>query len=113
MKLGDLAGKLSLKVLSYNEGLQREVSGGYSSDMLSDVLANSLEGNIWITLQTHTNIVAVADLKNLAGIIIVNDRQPDDETLKKAATEKIAIMTTNMSAFESAGMIYKLLSEKD
>ena len=109
MTLEDLANKLSLQVLSHNEGLQKKVSGGYVSDMLSDVMANSKQDNIWITLQTHTNIVAVAHLKNLAGIIIVSKRQPDEETLKKAAAEKITIMTTPLPAFEVAGKIYQLL----
>ena len=113
MKLGDLTGNLSLKVLSYKEGLESEVSGGYVSDMLSDVLANSGAGDIWITFQTHTNIVAVANLKNLAGVILVNNRQPDEETLKKAATEKITLMTTHMSTFETAGRIYQLLEENN
>ena len=113
MKLGDLAGKLSLKILTYKEELDRDVSGGYVSDMLSDVLANSRAGDIWVTFQTHTNIVAVANLKNLAGIIIVNNRQPDEETLNKAVTEKVTLMTTHMSTFETAGRIYQLLEEKD
>ena len=113
MKIGDLAGKLSLKILSDNEELQKDVSGCYVSDMLSDVLANSSEGDIWITLQTHTNIVAVSNLKNLAGIIIVNNRQPDEETLSKAGTEKVTIMTTHMSTFETAGRIYSLIGEKN
>lgn len=112
MKLGDLATTLSLKVLSCNNNLQNNVTGGYVSDMLSDVLANSGEGNIWITLQRHINIVAVANLKNLAGILIVSNRQPEDGVLKKAAEESITIMTTHFSAFEAAGRIYQLLVDK-
>ena len=113
MKLGDLAGRLSLNILSNKEDLDREVSGGYVSDMLSDVLANSSSGDIWITFQTHANIVAVANLKNLAGVILVNNRQPDEETLKKAAAEHVTLISTSMSTFEAAGRIYQLLEGKD
>ena len=113
MKLGDLTGKLSLKILSNKEDLGKDVSGGYVSDMLSDVLANSRAGDIWITFQTHTNIVAVANLKNLAGVILVNNRQPDEETLKKAETEKVTLITSDMSTFETAGRIYQLMKEKE
>ena len=109
MKLNDIVNKLPLKVNSYNEGLQKDVSGGYSSDLLSDVLANSMQGNVWITLQTNLNIVAVASVKNLAGIIIVGNKKPPEETLKKAEEEKITIMTTSMPAFETAGEIYQLV----
>ncbi len=109
MKLIELVNELSLEVKSYEKGLQKDVTGGYVSDLLSDVMANSGQDNIWITLQTHLNIVAVAGLKGLAGIIIVGGRQPEEETLKKATTEKITIMTTPLSAFEAAGRIYTLL----
>lgn len=108
MKVSELAEKLSLQVLSNHEGLGRNIRGGYVSDMLSDVMANSSPGNIWITLQTHPNIVAVAHLKDLSGIIIVGNRQPEEETLKKAASEGITIMQTAMAAFETAGRVHKL-----
>ncbi len=109
MKLIDLVKELSLEVKSYEEGLQKDVTGGYVSDLLSDVMANGKEGNIWITLQTHLNILAVASLKGIAGIIIVNKRQPTEETLQKAETEKITVLTTPLPAFEAAGKFYQLL----
>jgi hypothetical protein len=88
--------------------LEREVTGGYASDLLSDVLANSKEGNLWITLQIHQNIVGVASMKDLAGIILVNSREPESETLEKAEAEKIPIMVTEMPTFELIGMLYSL-----
>ena len=111
MKLLDFVKLLSLDVKSYSDGLQQDVTGGYASDLLSDVLANSKKGDIWITLQTHQNIVAVANVKGLAGIIIVGRKEPQKDTLDKAEAEKITIMTTSMSAFETAGKIYQLLKQ--
>ena len=109
MKLENIIHELSLDVKTGREGLSNEVTGVYVSDLLSDVMANSKEGNIWITLQTHLNIVAVAGLKNLAAIIIVNNRQPHEEVLQKAEAERIIIMTTPLPAFETAGRLYQLL----
>jgi len=111
MKLHNLADKLFLQTVSCDKGLNKDVSGGYVSDLLSDVLANCAEGNVWITLQKHTNIVAVASLKNLAGIIIVGARELEEDALKQAEAKEVTIMTTPMSAFETAGMIYQLLHE--
>ena len=88
--------------------LDREVTGGYASDLLSDVLANSEEGNLWITLQIHQNIVGVASMKDLAGIILVNNREPEPDTLKKAELEKLPIMVTEMPTFELVGKLYSL-----
>ena len=63
MKVKELVEKLNLKVLSGEKGLDREIDGCYISDLLSDVMGNAMEGNIWITLQTHKNVMAVASLK--------------------------------------------------
>ncbi len=109
MNLGDLSKELSLKVLTCNAELSKDISGCYISDMLSDVMANSKKGDVWITIQTHSNILAVANLKNLSGIIVVNNREVDAETTKKAESEKITIMSTGLTAFEVAGRIYNLL----
>ena len=84
MKLADLVDALGLEVKSARGSLGNEVTGGYSSDLLSDVIANGREGNVWITLQIHLNIVAVASMKDLAGIILVNGREPDEDTVQRA-----------------------------
>ena len=106
MKLTELIQKLNLSVRSAKGGLERQVTGGYASDLLSDVIAHSEEGNLWITLQVHQNIVAVASMKNLAGIILVNGREPEQETIEKAETENVAIMVTEMPTFELVGKLY-------
>ncbi len=109
MKLNDLVNELSLEVKTFKEGLQNEIAGAYVSDLLSDVMGNSKKGDVWITLQTHLNIVAVAGHAGLAGIIIVGGRQTPDAVMQKAEAEKITIMSTPLSAFEAAGKLYHLL----
>ena len=108
MKLNELIEKLNLDVRSAKADLEREVTGGYASDLLSDVLANSKEGNIWVTLQVHHNIVAVASMKDLAGVILVNGREPEQETIDKAEKENLVIMVTEMPTFEIVGRLYSL-----
>ena len=108
MKLTELIEKLSLGVKSAKGHLEREVTGGYASDLLSDVLAHSEEGDLWITLQVHQNIVAVASMKDLAGIVLVNGREPEQETVEKAEAENVVIMVTEMPTFELVGRLYSL-----
>ena len=108
MKLTELIQKLNLDVRSAKDNLQREVTGGYASDLLSDVLAHSKEGNLWITLQIHQNIVAVASMKDLAGIVLVNAREPEQETIEKADVENLPIMVTELPTFELVGRLYSL-----
>jgi len=89
MKLNNVIENLSLEVKTGKNNLQNNVTGVYISDLLSDVMGNSKEGNIWITLQTHLNIVAVAGLKNLAGIIIVGNRQLQEDVLQRLRLKKL------------------------
>jgi serine kinase of HPr protein (carbohydrate metabolism regulator) len=109
MKLREIIEKLQLQVLVDQERLDTEVTGGYTSDLLSDVMANSKAKNLWITLQTHENIVAVAKLKDLAGIVIINNRQPDEETFKRAKDEHVTLLASRESAFSITGKLYGLI----
>ena len=107
IKLSDIVKSYDLKVECSENSLNREIEGGYASDLLSDVMAHSKKGDIWITLQGHPNIVAVAMLKELAGIIIINGRKPEQETIKKAEAEGLPIMTSELPMFELVGKLYE------
>jgi predicted transcriptional regulator len=104
---------LSLKIRSGGDKLKTQILGGYTGDLLSDVMANSKEGDIWITRQVHQNIVAVASLKELAGIILVQGSEPAKDTLDKAQKEDIPIMISDLSAFEVAGRINDLMKKNN
>ena len=108
MKLKEIVDKLELKVFTPEISLDVDVTSGYTSDLLSDVMGNSKKGQVWITLQIHQNIVAVAKLKELAGIILVNDRKPEETTLDKAKEEQVPLMSTTESTFNISGKIYQM-----
>ena len=109
MKITEGAEKImGLIVAGGSQAANREIQGGYVSDLLSDVMAHSNEGDIWVTLQKHVNILAVAQLKGLAGIVLVNGRKPDEATAARAEQEQIPIISTELSAFDVAGILYCL-----
>jgi predicted transcriptional regulator len=108
MKLTEIIKSCNLQLVCGEKSLDREVSGGYVSDLLSDVMANCKKEDIWLTLQIHPNIVAVAKLKEIAGIIIINGRKPEAETTKKANAEGLPVTTSDLPAFELAGRLYNM-----
>ena len=108
MTVRDVVDKLELEVLTGTACLDRTVTGGYASDLLSDVIAHGEAGNLWVTLQTHGNIVAVATLKDLAAVVLVNGRRPDGEAVERARQEKVLLLATAQPAFEIAGRMYQL-----
>jgi hypothetical protein len=108
MTLSELAARLDLKVFTTGVSLDKPVLGGYASDLLSDVIGHSHKSDVWLTMQVHPNIIAVAVLKDLAGIVLVNSREPAPETLEQAAREKVAILGARTGTFELAGRLYGL-----
>jgi len=111
MKLSELSGLLGLTTHQPQGRLDVEVSGAYTSDLLSDVMGFAKEKNVWLTCQTHENIVAVAKLRNLAAIILVNSHKPDELTLRLAQEENVILLSTSDSAFVFGGKLYNLLAK--
>jgi hypothetical protein len=107
MKPSELAVLLEGRVVTTAPLRGGEIRGGYSSDLLSDVIANAQEGDVWITLQKHLNIAAVAHLKGLAAIVLVHDRCPDQDTIARADEDGVVIISTPLSAFDAAGLLYE------
>jgi len=108
MQLTEIAEELSLSVQTASEKLNIEVTGGYASDLLSCVMAKARQGNIWVTLQSHLNVVAVAALLQLAGVVVTEGMQPDAATLEKAAEEGIPILTTPHTTFTIVSQLAQL-----
>lgn len=111
MDLESVIKVLNLKIRSGEDKLKTEVRGGYTGDLLSDVMGNSKEGDLWITRQVHQNIVAVASLKDLAGIVLVQDSEPAKDTLEKAMKEGIPILVSELAAFEVSARIFNLIKK--
>lgn len=109
MNIRDVLPALDAAAASGGEKLDNTVTGAYCSDLLSDVMANAKKGDLWITLQTHQNIVAVASLAELAGIVITRGAVPDPDTIAKAEKESVPILTSPLPSFEVAGKLYYLL----
>ena len=108
MKLQELCQQLSLEVRAAATKLDAQVTGGYASDLLSCVMAKAQAGNVWVTIQGHPNIVAVATLIDLAGIIVAEGMSIDAATLKKAEEEGVPILTTSLTTYTVVGELFKL-----
>lgn len=111
MKISEVVDQLNLKVFSGYKGLHNEILGAYTSDLLSDVMGNLNEGYIWITLQTHQNIMAVSSLKDASAILMVKGLSPEANTIKMSEEEGIPILGTELETFEISGKLFMLLNQ--
>jgi hypothetical protein len=108
MTLEELCRHLPLEVRAAPAKLSTEVTGGYASDLLSCVMAKAQDGQVWVTLQSHPNIVAVASLANLAGIIITEGMKPDAATIERAEEQGVPLLTTELTTFTVVGRLFEL-----
>jgi len=108
VKLEEIVTAAELKVWTAPQRLDTEITGGYASDLLSCVMAKAQQGNLWVTLQAHANIVAVASFLDLAGIIITEGRKPDPRAVEKAKERDVCLMTTDHATFTVVAELAKL-----
>ena len=108
MRLNDIVDELEFSVLCGSHLLDRDTKRGYSSDLMSDVIANGKSGDIWLTMQVHMNVVAVAAMKEVAAVVLSAGRTPPDEVIEKAKAEDVVILSSELPTFEIAGRIYRL-----
>ncbi len=107
MTVQEIISALALTVIT-GENFEQPVSGGYVSDLLSNVMGQAGSGNVWITMQGHQNVVAVSLLAGLAAVIIPGGVKPDEGAINKAKAEGLIVLTTELPAYEVVGQLYAL-----
>jgi hypothetical protein len=109
MKIKEAAAMLGAEILQ-DQFEDSELSGAYTSDLLSDVMANARDGGALVTIQAHKNTVAVATLVNISLIILCNNRPIQDDMLESAKDEGIAVIRTTENQFTVSGKLYAALN---
>jgi hypothetical protein len=109
MNLHQIIDQLNLTVLTESRDFAGITpTGGYSSDLLSCVMAGAKKGNLWITLQAHLNIVAIAALNEVAAIIITENAQPDAASIARANVQGVILLSTAQPTYEINGQLWQL-----
>jgi hypothetical protein len=103
ISLKQIIEKLELEPLCPGGWEGRSVAAGYAADLLSCVMKGAQKDSVWVTLQSHLNIVAVASLLNLAGVIITEGNRPDPDTITRAEKEGVILMLTSKTTFTVVG----------
>ncbi len=106
MTVFKLSEKLNLTFLNKADNI--EITGAFASDLLSDVVGNTSEGNVLLSVQVHKNIVAVASLVGLAAVIITSGRTPDQSVIDAANGNGLNLLSSEDSTFTLSGKMYEL-----
>jgi len=109
MTLEEIITKLDLKLLTQPKDFSHiSPSSGYASDLLSCVMAGAKQKGLWVTLQAHNNIIAVAALLELHAIIITENAQPDAATIQRANEQDITLLSTPLQTFAVTGKLWEM-----
>ena len=106
MKVKEFIDRFNLHAAAGKDALDRQIAGGYCGDLLSDVMANAPTGCVWLTVQTHQNIVNVAVLHEMAAIVLTGGQTPDQETVDRANEEGVPLLMSPHSAYDLAGQAF-------
>lgn len=107
MKLVELIDKLELEKVSI-DSLDREVEGAYIGDLLSNVMAKAEGDMLWITIQGHPNVVAVALLTGVTAVIVAENFQIEEAAIKRAEEEGVNLLRSSKTAYQLASELAKL-----
>ena len=105
MKVSELRSMIRGTDLTPEVADDREITCGYTCDLLSWVMAHGDEGMAWVTVQTHLNVVAVAVLADMACVVLPEGIRMEEESLKKAVDEGMSVMSSPMTAYEICGIM--------
>jgi predicted transcriptional regulator len=106
MKLFEVKEILKAEVISGDDKLDIEVSGGAASDLMSDLLRKPKEGSLLLTGLTSIQAINTSVIGGMAAIVFVRGKKPDQAIVSLARKHKIPILSTPFNMFSSCGRLY-------
>jgi hypothetical protein len=107
MRLHELAEALDLCEFTPRQGSDPDITRGYASDLLSDVLAHAPAGGVLVTVHANGEVIAVASLVGLRAVIFSCGQTPDDRTVARATADVLSLFGSQTDSFEVAGRLYE------
>lgn len=108
MIVREIVQALGLQVVAGHAALDKEITDGYCADMLSCVMSRAKNGNVWLTLQAHLNVIAVATMLDLGAVVITEGAPIADDVIAKANSENVVLLATPRTTFWVVGELTKL-----
>jgi hypothetical protein len=106
MKLSKIKDLLKCNWYSSEELLKKDIQYCFAADLMSDVLRYGRIGSLLLTGLTSNQILQVAEILDLSGIIFVRGKKPDENIISTAESRKIPLLSTNLLLFDSCGILY-------
>ncbi len=99
MTVNEAVRLLGLETLSLPDG-GRDIEGGYTGDLLSWVMGRAQSGDAWVTIMTNLNVVAVAQLTDVACVVIAEGAEISGDVIERAFAQGINLLRSQKTAWE-------------
>ena len=106
MTLQEVKDILNANILTKNANLENEVNSACGSDLMSDVLAFVKDKALLLTGLMNPQVVRTAEMMDIATIVFVRGKVPDDTLIELAEEKGIVLMNTELPLFISCGRLY-------
>ena len=106
MKISEIVEKTGLQALNaWEDG---EIPGVYVSDMASDIITGAPGGCLLLTLQTHKNLIAAANVVDAGMVVFAHGKRPADDVVELADRLGIALFCTADDTWSCAVKLLEL-----
>jgi len=105
--LRDIRNLLEAVVLAREQDMGMEIERAYCADLMSDVLAFSINNSLLITGLTNTQVIRTAEVATIKAIVFIQNKRPDIQTISLADEKKIPLLVTDFSMFDACGLLFE------
>ncbi len=106
MLLSEIKNLLGCRSLTSENLLDKEIEFCLGADLMSDVLRFARIGSLLLTGITNKQVLQVAEIMDLKGIIFVRGKEPEKSIITEAEKRKLPLMTTDKLLFDTCGILY-------
>ncbi len=106
MKLKDIRGIIQAEIIYGDHLMDLEALSGCGADLMSDVLAFTKEKTLLLTGLTNPQVVRIAELVDLVGLVFVRGKKPPAEVIEMAKAKNLPILCTSLPLYETCGLLY-------
>lgn len=92
---------------STKSDLNREYQKAFACDLMSDCLAYVNDNCILITGLTNLQALRTVEMLDIDCIIFVRGKKPSEEMISFADQNRIHLLSTTLTMYETSGVLYK------
>ncbi len=106
MRLSEVAKCLNAELFVGHDRLDCDVQSACGSDLMSDVMAFSVNSCVLLTGLVNLQVIRTAEMMDIKAVVFVRGKTPTQPMIELAGEKGIVLMSSQLPMFESCGKLY-------